>query len=791
GPILQNPVGGRNTMTVLWWTDVAGDSTVEYGTTTSLGSSANVAQAASCEVGAAGTCHRIDLTGLLPGTRYYYQLRTNGAVVQATSPSIYFTTSKLSSDTSTLSFAVVGDFGQGTSQEQQIANRIDADDAPLLFTVGDNAYQNGSQTDWDVRVLAYYASPLKRMVFLPTLGNHDLGSNSNGGANWASSAEILMLALPTMAPEPERYFAYESGDALFLSLDSDDCNDGTCNATQINWIDNTLAASDHKWKFVFLHHAPYSCANGLASFGSDSRVKNAWGPLFEKYRVDVVFTGHDHLYERTRFIDDFRATGGSGSDGLGTYYVLTGGGGASLDDNASADGGGPYRQPLFGSKTYCPFLANNCPGGPGGGYCSLDVYQYARAEIVDNQVLTVEAVNTGGNVFDTLVIDKAPTPTATPTHTVTRTPTQTPTLSPNPTDTVTATPSVTPTETATVLPSETPTETPTQTWTSSPTATFSATFTITATTTDTPTITVTPTSTPTRTPTDTATPLPTSTPTITPTPTMTPTNTPTITPTRTATRTWTSSRTATATRTPTPTPSDTPSPTDTATATATLTPTATDTATLTPTRTPTYTPSLTPSVTLTPSPSPTATPTPLCAEVPRLDCEAPIAAGKSTLKLRNKSSLVGDQLVWKWGGTVGSQYLGTPNQTAHALCLYDERDGDFVLTTALVLPAGASCGGEPCWSQSNRGTYSYRDRSGGETGLRALKIHPASHGKGKINLKVKGPQLELPLASDFALFSQATRVVAQLVTDRGGCWSASYAAPASRNTAVLFMDRSE
>src|SRR5438128_89425 len=77
GPFIQNPDAQTSTISVEWWTDVAGSGTVEYGLIQALGLSATVAQAGSCEVGAAGTCHAVPLTGLLPGTRYFYQLRTN------------------------------------------------------------------------------------------------------------------------------------------------------------------------------------------------------------------------------------------------------------------------------------------------------------------------------------------------------------------------------------------------------------------------------------------------------------------------------------------------------------------------------------------------------------------------------------------------------------------------------------------------------------------------------------------------------------------------------------------
>ena len=153
-----------------------------------------------------------------PGTLYYYRLKTNGAVVQNTT---CFNTLHDPSDPSDLFFTIIGDWGQGTTGEAQISALQDIANTPMIITVGDNTYPNGTQSELDNNAMAYYQSPLQRAFYFPTLGNHDL--NNVGNANWANSAHIKTFVLPTNSPEPERYYSWEDGDALFISLDSDSC----------------------------------------------------------------------------------------------------------------------------------------------------------------------------------------------------------------------------------------------------------------------------------------------------------------------------------------------------------------------------------------------------------------------------------------------------------------------------------------------------------------------------------------------------------------------------------------
>src|SRR5262245_24103455 len=164
GPLLQNPDGLTTTATLVWWTDTAGNSTVDYGTTIALGQSVTIGQAGSCDVGAAGTCHTVTLTGLTPGTKYFYRLVVNGTTVQAASSSISFVTLKDPSDPSDLFFTVIGDWGQNSTGETNVANRQDTADPPTVTTVGDNFYQSGTQSEIDTN-LPKYANLFKRAFF--------------------------------------------------------------------------------------------------------------------------------------------------------------------------------------------------------------------------------------------------------------------------------------------------------------------------------------------------------------------------------------------------------------------------------------------------------------------------------------------------------------------------------------------------------------------------------------------------------------------------------------------------
>ena len=66
---------------------------------------------------------------------------------------------------------------------------------------------------------------------------------------------------------------------------------------QVAWFEQELKGSNSDWKIPYFHHPPYSSGE---RHGSDPQIRSALEPLFLKYNVSVVFTGHDHFYERTK-----------------------------------------------------------------------------------------------------------------------------------------------------------------------------------------------------------------------------------------------------------------------------------------------------------------------------------------------------------------------------------------------------------------------------------------------------------------------------------------------------------
>jgi len=200
--------------------------------------------------------------------------------------------------------------------------------------------------------------------FYPSVGNHELYGGSCGYQGYTD-----VYYLPENAPsgDEEEYYSFDWGNTHFVALDTN--QNYSAGSTQYNWLVNDLQSSTQPWKFVFFHHPPYSSG----PHGSTNEVQTHLVPIFETYGVSVVFSGHDHHYERTCPILNNTCT--TPQDG-GVVYYVTGGGGAPL-------------YPAFGNW----FTAY-----------SDSLNHFLKVEVNDCW-LRVDAIDTNGYVFDSYEID--------------------------------------------------------------------------------------------------------------------------------------------------------------------------------------------------------------------------------------------------------------------------------------------------------------------------------------------------------------------------------------------------
>ena len=206
-------------------------------------------------------------------------------------------------------FAVYGDSRTGHANHQAVVDQIVAKDPDFVLHTGDFVGSGDQVADWNM--FQSIASPLLSKTpptgftrsFFPAIGNHDLPI-----ANYFS---VFSMS--------DYYYSFEYEDFHFISLNSEELY--AVGSTQYNWLTSDLNSVQNKNIIVFLHRPAYSSG----THGSDSGIIDNLVPLFERYGVRFVFTGHDHIYERS-----FPVYQGAVDNRNGVIYIVAGAGGAPL-----------------------------------------------------------------------------------------------------------------------------------------------------------------------------------------------------------------------------------------------------------------------------------------------------------------------------------------------------------------------------------------------------------------------------------------------------------------------------
>lgn len=193
-------------------------------------------------------------------------------------------------------FVVIGDTGTGTDKQRELAQVMlryrQAFPFEFVLMMGDNMYGSEKTTDYKTKFENVYRPLLDQKVkFYAALGNHD---------------ESNQRFYEFFNMEGQEYYHFKKGNVSFYSL-----NSNYMDKKQIDWLNDKLASDTSEWKVAYFHHPPYSSG---AAHGSDTKLREIVEPIFTRNGVNVVFTGHEHFYERIK-------------PQKGIYYFISGSGG--------------------------------------------------------------------------------------------------------------------------------------------------------------------------------------------------------------------------------------------------------------------------------------------------------------------------------------------------------------------------------------------------------------------------------------------------------------------------------
>lgn len=310
GPYLQ--VATDTSMIVRWRTDASVRSRVRYGT--SKDNLENVADDLSLN-----NEHEIKLVGLKPKTKYYYSIGTLADTLQIGSEN-YFTTLPSQGEEGLYRIGVFGDCGALTVNQakvrDQFMNYLGKNDLQAWILLGDNAYNDGNDMEYQAKFFNPYKEQLlKKYPVFPSPGNHDY-HDADFSADYAQNNHTTPYyqnfsmpingesgGVPSGNPA---FYSFNIGNIHFISLDSYGKEESKyflydTLGPQVEWLKKDLEANKNKgWVITYWHHPPYS--KGTHDSDTDdimSGVRENLLRILDRYEVDLVLTGHSHVYERS------------------------------------------------------------------------------------------------------------------------------------------------------------------------------------------------------------------------------------------------------------------------------------------------------------------------------------------------------------------------------------------------------------------------------------------------------------------------------------------------------------
>jgi predicted phosphodiesterase len=240
------------------------------------------------------------LIDLKPNTTYYYKLSN-------IENDKWRTFKTYAENQKTFSFVAMGDSRSNPDIFTKIFNLTNKENPDFIISMGDLVEDGGNYEQWQ----RFYFDVVKDFAgttpLVSTLGDHEVAGDDG---------ELFRYFLRNNEKTDKQWFSFDYGDAHFISLDfrySD-------SKEMIDWFENDIEKANKKWNFVYMHRPVFNYGGHRTSWGQD-----VWSELFYKHKVDIVFAGHSHLYERF-----YPVKPNSGDKSFAVTYITTGGAGAGL-----------------------------------------------------------------------------------------------------------------------------------------------------------------------------------------------------------------------------------------------------------------------------------------------------------------------------------------------------------------------------------------------------------------------------------------------------------------------------
>ena len=411
GPYLQK--GTSNSVIIKYRTNTSTESIVNYGT--SLGSLTLSETDTSLKID-----HEVTLTGLTPNTKYYFDIEDSDGVYLSEDAEMYIKTAPPIGTDQFVRAWILGDAGTANQDQRDVRDQyynyvatapMNPSQTDMMLFLGDNAYNSGTDNEYQAAMFDIYGDMLKKSVSWSTLGNHD-GYSANSTTQSGPYYDIF--SFPTaaeaggLASGTEAYYSFDYANIHFIILESYTLSN---DAAQMTWCTNDIQNTTQDWIVAIFHHPAYT----KGSHNSDTEtqlinMRTNFLPILEANGVDLVLSGHSHSYERSYFLNGHYGTSGtfsSGSMTVGTNGTLSGkadtGDGAYSKTSADTDG--------------AVYITTGSAGKISGGnlnhnamYASLNQLGSCVLELENSggadQNLTVKFLTDTGSITDYFTINK-------------------------------------------------------------------------------------------------------------------------------------------------------------------------------------------------------------------------------------------------------------------------------------------------------------------------------------------------------------------------------------------------